>query len=52
MVECTSIEHNFHEAPNKYPNLSVNTSSDQQFRLNKINEIKDFFIIEIIKKEN
>ena len=51
MVECTSIEHNFHEAPNKYPNLSVNTSSDQEFRLNKINEIKDYFIIEIKERE-
>ena len=30
-----------------YPNLGVNLSNDQQFRLNKITEIKDFFIAEI-----
>ena len=42
MVEC-----DFHETPNMYPNLSANISNDQQFRLNKINEIKDYFIAEI-----
>ena len=47
MAECNSIEHNFHETPNTYPNLSANTSNDQQFRLNKINEIKYCFIAEI-----
>ena len=36
---------------NMYPNLSPNLSDDQQFRLNKINEIRDYFITEI-KKEN
>ena len=30
-----------------YPNLS----NDQQFRLNKINEIKDYFIAEIRERE-
>ena len=34
-----------------YPNLSANTSNDQQFRKNKINEIKDYFIAEIKEKE-
>ena len=34
-----------------YPNLSVNISNDQQFRLNKINEIKDYFIAEIKERE-
>ena len=34
-----------------YPNLSTNTSNDQQFRLNKINEIKDHFIAEIKERE-
>ena len=34
-----------------YPNLSANTSNDQQFRLNKINEIKDCFIHEIRERE-
>ena len=44
MIECTSTERDFHETPNMYPNLSANTSNDQQFRPNKINEIKDYFI--------
>ena len=51
MVECNSIEHDFHETPNMYPNLSANTSNDQQFRLNKIIDIKDYFIAEIKRKE-
>ena len=38
MAECTSIEHNFHETPN--------ISNDQQFRLSKITETKDYFIAE------
>ena len=46
MVEC-----DFHETPNMYPNLSANISNDQQFRLNKINEIKDYFIAEIRERE-
>ena len=45
-------EHDFHETPNMHPNLSANTSNDQQCRLNKINEIKDYFIANITKKEN
>ena len=51
MTECNSIEHNFHETPNMYPNLNANISNDQQFRLNKINEIKDYFIAEIKERE-
>ena len=51
MAECNSIEHNFHETLNMYPNLSANISNDQQFRLNKINEIKDYFIAEIKERE-
>ena len=51
MVECNSIRHDFHETPNMYPNLSVNISNDQQFRLNRINEIKDYFIAEIKERE-
>ena len=43
MEECNS--HNI------YPNLSANTSNKQQFRLNKIKEIKDYFIAEIIERE-
>ena len=33
-----------------YPNLSANISNDQQFKLNKISEIKDYFIAEIKEK--
>ena len=31
------------EVPNMYPNLN----DQQQFRLNKINEVKDYFVAEI-----
>ena len=34
-----------------YPNLNANISNDQQFRLHKINEIKDYFIVEIKERE-
>ena len=51
MTECNSIDHKFHEIPNMYSSLSVNTSNDQQFRLNKINEIKIYFIAEIKERE-
>ena len=36
-----------HETPNIYPNLH----DQQQFRLNKIHEIKDYFVAEIKEKE-
>ena len=35
-----------------YPNLSANSSNDQQFRLIKINEIKYYFIAEIRERES
>ena len=41
------VELNSHETCNIYPNLH----NQQQFRLNKINEIKDYFVAEI-KKNN
>ena len=47
MVECTSIKHNFLKTPNMYQNIS----NDQQFRLNKINEIKDYFIAEVKERQ-
>ena len=47
MLECNSIEHNFHKTPNMYTNIS----NEQQFGLNKINEIKDYFIAEIRERE-
>ena len=42
MVECNS-----HETRNIYLNLN----DQQQFRLNKINEIKDYFVAEIKERE-
>ena len=33
----------FNKTPNIYPNLSVLPSNEQQFKLNKINEINDYF---------
>ena len=45
MAEC-----NFHETHNIYPNLSATPSNEQQFRLYKINETKDYFVAEIKKK--
>ena len=47
----------FNKAPNIYRNLSAallnaaNISNQQQFRLNKINEIKDYFLVEIRERE-
>ena len=34
-----------------YPNLNANISNEQQFRLNKISEIKDYFLAEIRERE-
>ena len=47
MDECNSIKHDFHETPSIYQNIS----NDQQFRVSKINEIKDYFIAEIRERE-
>ena len=44
-------EPDLHETPKMYPILSANTSNEQQFRLKKINEIKDYFIAEIKERE-
>ena len=41
----------FSKTPNIYPNLSANISNEQEFRLNKINEIKDYFLAEIRERE-
>ena len=51
MVERSSIKLDFHETPNIYAYLSANISIDQQFKLNKINEIKDYFIADIRERE-
>ena len=44
-------EHYFHETPSMYPNLNANLSNGQQFRLNRINEIKDYFVAQIKERE-
>ena len=41
----------FNKTPNIYPNLATSISNEQQFRLNKINEIKDYFLAEIRERE-
>ena len=50
----------FHETPNMYPNLSAPLNvplsatllnHEQHFRLNKINEVKDYFVAEIEERE-
>ena len=52
MVEYNSIEHDPVERSNIYPSLNEISLSDQQhFRLNKINEVKDYFIAEIKERE-
>ena len=40
-----------HETSNMYPNLNVPLNDQQHFRLNKINEIKDYFVAEIKERE-
>ena len=56
MDECNSIKHGLHKALNIYANLSAiplneNISNEQQFRLNKISDIKDYFLAQIRKGE-
>ena len=46
MAECSSYETN-----NIYPNLSPTLSNNQQFRLIRLNEIRDYFVAEIKEKE-
>ena len=36
---------------NIYPNLNATPSNEEQFRLNKTNEIKDYFAAVIKKRE-
>ena len=45
MDECNAAECNM------YPNLKAIPPNEQQFRPNKINEIKDYFIAEIKERE-
>ena len=51
-LECSSIEHNPTARSNIHANIHEISLSDQQhFRLNKINEIKDYFVAEIKERE-
>ena len=48
--------HDINKTPNIYPNLSAaplnaNIGNEQQFRLSKITEIKEFFLAEIRERE-
>ena len=47
MSECNSIECNSIE----YNSVETSNLDNQQFRLNKINEIKDYFMAEIKERE-
>ena len=47
MDECDSIKHDFHERQNIYPDLNADISNEQEFRLHKIIEIRDYFLAEI-----
>ena len=57
MVECNSIEHNSVERSNIYPNLNaapmneISLNDQEHFRLNRINEIKNYFVAEIKERE-
>ena len=39
------------ETDNIYPDLSATPSNDQQFMLNRIKEVKDYFVAEIKERE-
>ena len=39
----------FNKTPNIYPNLRATPLNEQQFRLNKINEVKDYLLVRLEK---
>ena len=49
-IECNSIECNSIESI-EHNSIDTSNLNSQQFRLNKISEIKDYFIAEIKEKE-
>ena len=51
MAEYNSIEWYSHETLNMYRNLSTALSNKQQFTLNRIYEVKDYFVTEIKDRE-
>ena len=44
-------ERSSYETNNTYPNLSPILSDNQQLRLNRISEIRDYFVAEIKERE-
>ena len=51
MIYCNSCEtHNIYPNLNSLPLNVTSVNDQQQFRLNKINEIKDYFVAEIKKR--
>ena len=46
------VEHSCYETNNIYPNLKPALWDNQQFRLNRINEIRDYFVAEIKERVN
>ena len=44
-------ERSSYETNNIYPNLCTSLSDNQQFRLNRINKIRDYFVAEIKERE-
>ena len=51
MDGCNSVKHDFHKTVDIYPNLDANISNEKQFRLNKINKVKYYFLTEIRERE-
>ena len=47
MLKNGSMQFNFHKTLNMHPDLNANISNEQQLRLNKISEIKDYLLAEI-----
>ena len=39
----------FNKTPNIYPNLRATLLNEQQFRLNKINDVKDYLLVRLEK---
>ena len=50
MVESNSIEYNSIESI-EHNSIDTSNLNNQQFRLNKIREIEDYFIVEIKERE-
>ena len=49
-IECNSIEYNSIESI-EHNSIDTSNLNNQQFRLNKISEIEDYFVAEIKERE-